>query len=116
LVDIGSKSERIDDIMRTGYAGHLVTQTGDPGKEEIAFAQSYFALLFPSAYHNGPCLRRIVNAYSVVHENRVVVRSGMLRLHLQNTHSIYERRNVIFQLLPNAHPYLGRRVLWRHQS
>ncbi|NOQ24210.1 MAG: DNA damage-inducible protein D [Bacteroidales bacterium] len=45
MVTLGSGSEReIDDIMLTRFACYLITQNGDPKKEQIAFAQRYFAI------------------------------------------------------------------------
>ena len=45
MVTLGSgANKKVEDYMLTRYACYLIAENGDPRKEQIAFAQSYFAV------------------------------------------------------------------------
>lgn len=83
MVTLGSGAEReISDYMLTRFACYLIAQNGDPKKEEIAFAQGYFALQTRKAELIAEHLQQI---------SRLETRDRLRASEKQLSRNIYER-------------------------
>jgi len=83
MVSLGSGSKRdVEDMLLTRYASYLIAQNGDPRKESIAFAQSYFAV----QTHKQETLEKRIHL-----TERILARQRLKETETELSKLIYER-------------------------